>query len=145
MRRIILATSLILSTGCAGSYKAAYVTGAVTKEFTTTAYSEYSEQFNAQLDECDPANNEAVNSKTQLDECMGPAFEKSTHDKIVEAIALYYKAAEALTESLILVDGDPDERKAAVTALFETALELLERFPGSENLVKRLKSLAGRK
>lgn len=146
MKRIAgLALALTLSTGCANAYKAAYVTGAVTKEFTTGAYDEYSTQFNAKLTECDPETNEEVTTKTELDECMGPAFEKKTHDKIVTAVDVYYEAAKALTAVLSSSEPGDADMKAAATAIFESAIAVLEMFPESEKLVSKLKALAGRK
>lgn len=143
MRRIALALSLTLTAGCAGSYKASYVAGAVTKQFATESYDVYSEQFNAKLDECNPENNPEVTTKTELDGCMGDAYAKPTHDKIETAVKTYHEAAKIHTEAMIVVDGSADERKAATKKVLESAMSLLSLFPKGEELVKKLKKLTG--
>lgn len=146
MRRIApLALFLTFTVGCAGSYKASYVTGAVTKQLTTESHDIYSEQFNKKLDECDPKNNSAVTTKTELDECMGKAFNNETHDKIEIAAKAYYEAATIHSEVMIVVDGDPEERKAATQKILDSAMALLTLFPDGEKLVKKLKKLTGAK
>ena len=143
MRRIALALSLTFTAGCAGSYKASYVTGAVTKQFSTESYGVYSEEFNKKLDGCDPANNDSVTTKTELDECMGKGYAKPTHEKIETAVKVYYEAAKIHTEVMIAVDGTPEERKAATKRLLESAMALLSLFPEGEKLVKKLEKLTG--
>lgn len=143
MRRIALALSLTFIAGCAGSYKVSYVAGAVTKQFATESYDIYSEQFNEKLDECNPANNEAVTTKTELDECMGPAFENSTHDKIETAVKVYHESAKIHTETMIAVDGSPEERKESTRKVLDSAMALLALFPKGNELVNKLKKLTG--
>lgn len=143
MRRIALALSLTLTAGCAGGYKASYVTGAVTKQFATESYDVYSEQFNTKLDECNPETNESVTTKTELDECMGPSYEKATHDKIETAVKAYHEAAKIHTEAMIAVDGSAEERKAATKNVLVSAIALLELFPKGAELAKKLKKLTG--
>lgn len=145
MRRIVLVLSLAVTTGCAGGYKASYVAGAVTKEFTTDSYEVYSEQFNKKLDECDPKNNPSVTTKVELDDCMGDAFKKETHDKIEIAVKVYHEAAEIHSEVMKMVDGPEEDRKAATGKILESAMELLALFPGGEKLVNKLKALTGAK
>ena len=143
MRSFVLAISLLFTAGCAGTYKASYVTGAVTKQFATESYGVYSGLFNAKLDECDPANNESVTTKTELDECMGPAFEKATHAQIETAVTAYHEAATIHTDLMIASDGTDEERRAATKSLFAAAAKLLALFPAGEKLVNRLESLTG--
>lgn len=143
MRRIALAVSLTFASGCAGSYKASYVTGAVTKQLTTESYGIYSGFFNEKLNECDPANNESVTTKTELDECMGKPYAKPTHDKIETATKAYYEAAKIHTDVMIAVDSTPEERKDATKRVLESAMNLLSLFPDGEKLVKKLKKLTG--
>ena len=145
MRDKILAISLLLTLGCAGGYKASYVTGAVTKQFATESYDAYSEMFNEKLSECDPATNEKVNTKSQLDECMGEAYAKPTHEKIELAVKAYHEAAVIHTEAMKLVDGPADERSAATQKMLDAAMNLLGLFPDGEKLVKKLKKLTGAK
>jgi hypothetical protein len=149
MRRTALALSLTLFAGCASGYKASYVTGAVTKQFATESYNVYSEQFNDKIDECcagDACNPESpdVITKTELDQCMGPAFENATHDKIEIAVNLYHEAAEAHTASMQIVNGSDEERKAATNKLLETAMDLLALLPEGNKLVAKLKKLTGK-
>lgn len=145
MRSIALAFSLITATGCAGSYKASYVTGAVTKQFATESYAVYSEEFNKKLDECDPANNESVTTKTELDECMGKFYAKPTHEKIELAVKVYHEEAKIHTQVMIAVDATPEERKEATRKVLESAFNLLSLFPEGESLVNKLKKLTGAK
>jgi hypothetical protein len=145
MRRIVLMLSLVVTTGCAGGYKASYVAGAVTKQFTTESYDVYSEQFNKKLDECDPKNNSAVTTKTELDECMGDAFKQETHDKIEIAVKAYYEAAEIHSEAMKMVEGPEGDRKAATQKILESAMELIALFPDGEKLVAKFKKLTGAK
>ena len=145
MRRIVFALSLVTMTGCAGGYKASYVAGAVTKQFTTESYEVYSDQFNKKLDECSPENNSAVTTKKQLDECMGDAFKKETHDKIETAANAYYEAAEIHSEAMKMVDGPEDARKEATEKILESAMELISLFPDGEKLVAKFKKLTGAK
>lgn len=149
MRRTALALSLALSAGCAGGYKASYVTGAVTKQFATESYDVYSEQFNQKIDECcaggvcDPSSPDVI-TKSELDSCMGTAFEKSTHDKIETAVKVYHEAATTHTAAMQIVEGNEDERKAATNKLVETAIDLLELLPDGAKLVAKLKKLTGK-
>ena len=143
MRRIALALSLTFASGCAGSYKASYVTGAVTKQFATESYDIYSGEFNEKLEECDPANNDSVTTKKELDECMGKFYAKPAHEKIETAAKGYHAAAKIHTEVMIAVDGTPEERKEATKKVLEAAMELLSLFPEGEKLVKKLKKLTG--
>ena len=145
MRRIVLALSLSLTAGCAGGYKASYVKGAVTKQLATESYDVYSEVFNEKLDECDPANNDSVATKTELDECLGKFFDNEDHGKIEVAVKAYHVAAQAHTKAMTAVDGSDEERKAAPGKVLEAALELLSLFPEGEKLVTKLKSLTGAK
>lgn len=147
MQRIALGISLILATGsatgCAGSYKGSYVTGAVTKQFATESYNVYSDQFNEKLEACSPANNDSVTTKTELDECMGRGYAKPDHERIERATKVYHEAAKIHTQVMIAVDGSPEERKAATKKLLESAMDLLSLFPEGEKLVKKLKKLTG--
>ena len=145
MRSIVLALSLVLTTGCAGSYKASYVTVAVTKQFATESYEIYSTEFNKKLDECDPAANASVTTKTELDECMGKYFAKPQHEKIEFAIKVYHDAATVHSESMIAADGDKEGRKEATKAVIDSAISLLSLFPEGKHLVNKLKKLTGRK
>lgn len=146
MQRIgILSLGLVLSAGCANAYKASYVTGSVTKELTTQAYDQYSLEFNKQLIECDPATNGEVTTKGEFDECMTPPFAKEAHDKIVKAIDVYYEAAKALSAILASENPGEDELRAAASAIFKSAITVLEMFPEAEKLVTKLKTLTGRK
>lgn len=145
MRRIALVFSLFTLSACAGSYKASYVAGAVTKQFTTDAYDIYSEQFNKKLDECDPQNNSAVTTKEQLDDCMGDAFKKETHDKIELAAKAYYEAAKVYSEIMMFTDGDAESRKESTRKVLESSMNLLSLFPDGEKLVNKLKGLTGAK
>lgn len=145
MKSKILAVSLLFTLGCAGGYKASYVTGAVTKQFATESYDVYSKEFNKKLTECDPATNESVNSKSQLDECMGPAYAKPTHEKIETSVKAYHEAAVIHTETMIAIDGTSEERKAATEKVLKSAMTLIELFPDGEKLVKKLKQLTGAK
>jgi hypothetical protein len=138
-----LVLSLLFTVGCAGSYKASYVTGAVTKQLTTESHDIYSKEFNEKLDECDPNNNSSVTTKTELDECQGKFFDKADHDKIEVAVKVYYEAAKIHSESMVLVEGSAEERKAATQKILESAMALLSLFPDGENLVKKLKKLTG--
>ena len=145
MRRTFLAISLAFVTACAGSYKASYVAGAVTKQLATESYDVYSAEFNKKATECDPQTNESITTKTELDECMGKAYAKPTHDKIKVGVAAYHEAAKAHTNVMVAVDGSAEERKAATQAVLESAIELLSLFPNGEKLVKKLKSMTGAK
>lgn len=144
MHRYALAVFITINAGCAGGYKASYVTGAVVKEFATESYDAYSELFNVKLNECDPALNPTVTTQTELDECMGPAYAKETHEKIETMAKAYHEAAEIQTAAMLAVDGDPEDRRAATAAVFDSAMSLLELFPDGEKLVSKLKKLAGR-
>ncbi len=145
MRRIVLALSLSLTAGCAGGYKSSYVAGAVTKQLTTESYDIYSEGFNEKLDECDPANNDSVATKTELDKCLGKFFDNDGHGKIETAVKAYHAAAKVHTEVMIAVDSTDEDRKAATQKVLEAAMELLSLFPEGEKLVNKLKSLTGAK
>jgi hypothetical protein len=144
MQRAVLAFVIAINAGCAGGYKASYVTGAVVKQFATEAYDVYSEQFNAKLAECDPATNGSVTTQGELDECMGDEYKKETHDKIEVAAKAYHENAEIQTAAMIAVDGDPEEMRAATAAVFESAISLLQLFPEGEKLAAQLKKLSGR-
>ncbi len=125
------------------------MTGVVTKEVATESYVPYSEEFNKKIDECctgDVCNPESpdVITKTQLDECMGPKFEQSSHDKIEAAVQIYHEAAKAFTEVMKLPNASDEERKAATNALFDSALNLLTLLPEGDKRVARLKELTGR-
>ncbi len=149
MRRTALGLSLVLSAGCAVGYKASYVTGAVTKQFSTESYGIYSEQFNKKIDECcagDSCNPESpdVITKSELDKCMGPKYENATHEKIELAIDVYYEAAKVHSSVMQIVEGSEEERKAATNALLESAISLLELLPDGDKLVSKLKKLTGR-
>ncbi len=143
MRRIVLALSLTLVSGCAGSYKASYVAGAVTKQFATESYDVYSGFFNEKLNECSPANNESVTTKAELDECMGKFYAKPAHEKIETAVKAYYEAAKIHSDIMVSVDSTPEERKEATKRVLESAMNLLSLFPDGEKLVNKLKKLAG--
>jgi len=150
MRHTVFALSLTLLTGCAGAYKTSYVTGAVTKQVATEAYNPYSELFNDKLDECcanDACNPESPNviTKTQLDECMGPAYEKATHDKIETASKAYYEIAEIHTSVMKSVDASPEEMKAVTNELVASAIDLIALLPDGDKLVAKLKMLIGKK
>ncbi|KKK97546.1 hypothetical protein LCGC14_2651660 [marine sediment metagenome] len=145
MRRLVFALSLTLSAGCASGYKISYVAGAVTKQFATESYDVYSEQFNKKLDECDPANNDTVTTKSSLDECMGKYYAKPAHEKIETAVKTYHEAAKIHTQSMIAVDADPEERKDATRKILDAAIDLLSLFPDGEKLVKKFKKLTGAK
>jgi len=145
MRQAVLALFLSLSTAsCASAYKVSYVTGAVTKEFTTENYKIYSEQFNKKLDECKPENNPNVTTKTELDKCMGKYFEHATHEKIELAVEVYYKAAEAHTGVMIATKATDEERRTAAKQVLDAAIGLISLFPNGEKLVKKLKMLTRR-
>jgi hypothetical protein len=149
MRRTALGLSLFLFAGCATGYKASYVTGAVTKQFSTESYGIYSEQFNKKIDDCcagDSCNPESpdVITKTELDQCMGPAYEQESHGKIELAIKVYHEAAKAHSAAMQIVDGSDEERKAATNALVDSAINLLELLPDGNKLVSKLKKLTGR-
>lgn len=149
MRRTALGLYLVLFAGCATGYKASYVTGAVTKEFSTESYGIYSEQFNKKIDECcsgDSCNPESpdVITKTELDQCMGPSYEQETHEKIEVAIKVYHEAAEAHSAVMQIVEGSDEERKAATNALLDSAIDLLELLPDGNKHVAKLKKLTGR-
>jgi len=143
MRRIALAVSLTVLTGCAGSYKAAYVTGAVTKQFAEESYEAYSEILNTKIDQCDPENNESVKTKSDFDECLGNGFEKEDHDKIEEGVKIYHAAAKVHTDVLIAVDATDEERKQATQNLLNSALEFLELLPNGDKLTAKLRKLTG--
>jgi hypothetical protein len=149
MRQTAIALSLIFLSGCAAGYKASYVTGAVTKEVVTETYSPYSEEFNKKIDECcsgdvcNPQSSDVI-TKTQLDKCMGSKFESSTHEKIEAAVKMYHEASKAFTEVMKLVDASDEQRKAATSALFESALNMLELIPGGNKQVAKLKKMTGR-
>jgi len=140
---------LTMSAGCASGYKASYVTGAVTKQFATESYDVYSEQFNKKIDECctggvcNPESPDVI-TKTELDECMGPAFNAETHDKIELAIKAYYDAAVIHTEAMKITEGDETARKAATNKILDTALSMLGLLPDGNKLVAKLKKLTGR-
>ncbi len=139
MRRIALAISLALITGCAGSYKASYVTGAVTKQFATESYDVYSGEFNKKLDECSPENNDAIETKRDLDKCMTPMYEKATHDKIETASNAYGDAAKIHTEVLIAVDATSEERLEATRRVLDSPIGMLSLLPDGDKLGKKLK------
>lgn len=146
MRRVFLGLSLaLLTTGCAGSYKAAYVTGAVTKQLATESYDLYSEELNKKIDECDPANNEKITTKGEFDDCLGPFFKKEDHDKIEDVVESYHAAAKVHTDVLIAVDSTDEERKEATKALLNSAIEFLETLPDGDKLVAKLRKLTGTK
>jgi hypothetical protein len=145
MRRIAWAISLALFTACAGSYKASYVAGAVTKQFATESYDVYSGEFNNKLDECSPENNGAIKTKRDLDKCMTPMYEKATHEKIETASKAYGEAAKIHTEVMIVVDATDDERLEATKKVLDAAMGMLSLFPEGEKLVRKLKSLIGAK
>jgi len=149
MRSTAIALSLFFLSSCATGYKASYVTGAVTKEVATESYVPYSEAFNKKIDECcaegvcNPESPDVI-TKTQLDKCMGPKFEQSTHEKIEVAVKIYHEAAKAFTEAMKIPDASDEERKAATNALFESALNLLALLPEGDKRVAQLKKLTGR-
>jgi len=143
MRRNALALSLLLTAGCAGGFKVSYVTGAVTKQFTTESHDIYSESFNEKLTECSPQNNDSITTKTELDECMGRGYAKPDHDKIEVAVKVYHAAAKVHSNTMIAVDGSADERSAATKGILEAAMALLSMFPEGEKLVAKLKKLTG--
>lgn len=149
MRRTALGLSLVLFAGCATGYKASYVTGAVTKQFSTESYGVYSEQFNKKIDECcdgDSCNPESpdVITKTELDQCMGPAYEQASHEKIELAIKVYHEAAKVHSAAMEIAEGNDEERKAATAALLDSAINLLELLPDGNKLASKLKKLTGR-
>lgn len=143
MRRIFLAISLAFVTACAGSYKASYVVGAVTKQLATESYAIYSEGLNEKISECDPHTNESITTKTELDECMGDQYGYETLEKIEVATNAYHEAAEIHTGIMIAADGSAEERKAATQAVLDSAMEMLSILPNGEKLVKKLKSMTG--
>lgn len=149
MRRTALGLSLVLFAGCATGYKASYVAGAVTKQFSTESYGIYSEQFNNKIDECcagDSCNPESPDAitKTELDSCMGTAFEQASHEKIELAIKAYHEAAKVHSSAMEIVECSDEERKAATNALLDSAINLLELLPNGNKLVSKLKKLTGR-
>lgn len=143
MRRIVLAISLTVLASCAGSYKAAYVTGAVTKQFATESYEVYSELLNEKIEECDPENNEAIKTKSDFDNCLGPGFEKKDHDKIEEVVKVYHAAAKVHTDVLIAADATDEERKEATENLLDSAIQFLELLPNGDKLTAKLRKLTG--
>ena len=149
MRRMAFGLSLVLSAGCAVGYKASYVTGAVTKQFSTESYGVYSEQFNKKIDECcagdscDPESPDVI-TKTELDQCMGGHYKQATHEKIDHAIKVYFEAAKVHSAVMQIVEGNDEERKGATDALLDSAIRLLELLPDGDKLVSKLKKLTGR-
>lgn len=141
MRRIILAVSLVTMTGCAGSYKASYVTGAVTKQFATESYEAYSEILNKKIEECDPENNLEIKTKSNFDDCLGPGFKDEDHDKIEDLVKGYHAAAKVHTDVMIVVDASDEERKEATQNLVNSAINFLEVLPNGDKLAGKLRSL----
>lgn len=140
MRSMVL--TMILLTGCAGSYKASYVTGATTKQFATESYDIYSESFNKKVSECDPDNNESVTTKSELDQCMD-GFSSASHDKIEIAAKVYHESAKIHTAIMSSIDASPEERIAATKQVVKSAIALLELFPDGEKLASKLSKLVG--
>lgn len=145
MRRIFLAISLAFVTACAGSYKASYVVGAVTKQLATESYDIYSVELNEKVSECDHHTNESITTKTELDECMGDKYAWEMLEKIELSVRAYHEAAKIHTGVMVAVDGSAEERKAATQAVLDSAIEMLSLFPNGEKLVKKLKSMTGAK
>lgn len=147
LKRKFMAALLGVSflSACSGSYRNTYLIGSATKEFTTQAYDVYSEEFNKKLQECDPENNSEVTTKTLFDECMGDAFKKDTHDKIVTAIDVFYEASKSLTAVLELQDASSKEdRQKAIDEILASAIALLEMLPNGEKMARDLKKIAGK-
>jgi len=145
MRRIAMSLSFLLLTGCAGSYKAAYVTGAVTKQFTTESYGIYSDELNKKIDECDPESNPKITTKGEFDSCLGPFFKKDDHEKIESLVESYHAAAKFHSNVLLVVDAEDDARADATRKLFESAIDFLESLPEGDELALKLRKLTGKK
>lgn len=155
MKRLILsAVAALTMTACAGGYRAAYVTGAVTKEFVTTEHARYDEQARNKLEQCDPEKNpdNGVETKADFDECMTPQYSEATQEKIVQALGVYKAAAEAASGVLLAVDPargggkkltteQKAELRKSVEATVAAAIEALSLFPEGEKLAKKLEAL----
>lgn len=138
------------STGCASGYRAAYITGSVTKEFVSEAQAQYDAQANEKLKACDPevSPDNGVTTKAGFDACMGPAFNAETQAKIVQALGIYRAAAQSASAALLAVDPDGKldsatkaELMDAVRASVDAALEALALFPEGSSLAARLNRL----
>lgn len=150
----IVAVALLIasvgSTGCASGYRAAYITGSVTKEFVSEAQAQYDAQANEKLKACDPevSPGNGVTTKPEFDACMGAAFNADTQAKIVQALGVYRAAAQSATAALLAVDPDGKLDSSTKTELVkaarvsvDAALEALALFPEGAAMAARLNRL----
>lgn len=154
MKRLILSAVVALTmNGCVTGYRAAYITGSVTKEFVTTEHARYDEQAQNKLAQCDPDRNpdSGVETKADFDACMTPQYSEATQEKIVQALGVYKAAAEAASGVLLAVDPargggkltaeQKAELKKSIQATVAAAVEALSLFPEGEKLAKKLEAL----
>jgi hypothetical protein len=143
MRTIVF--SIVLLSGCAGSYRSAYLAGAATKEFVAQAYDLYGAELNRRLDGCDPSTNAAVRTREALDACLGPFFRDADNEKVVAAIASYRAAAAALSAVMLREGATGEEISAAWGAAYDAAVEALMRLPEGAERVRKLASMLPRR
>lgn len=167
----ILIALVFFVAGCAGTYKNTYVVGTTVKTFVEETHDVYDVQANQRLAKCDPSvnPNSSVETKGDMDECMGPAFKLDTQDKIVQALSIYRAVAIAFTAVMlgceppeISEDPSDDDQPPKVYAatcvkrtftdkelrawrgkLVEAAFEALRSFPEAEDKIEKLEGLLG--
>lgn len=145
--RAWLATLLVYMAcmfGCA-TIRPAYTTGKTVRELTDEAHGVYSSNLNARASHCDPKTNPAVKYQEDYDECMGPAFNAATAEKVAVAYTAYKAAAEALTAVLLHESSTPAQRYEAWARVVSSAISLVELFPDAEaTLTKIVAVMEGR-
>lgn len=132
---------LVTAPGCAAqrqTIRPAYATGKALKDYTDAAHLSYSLLLNEQKTKCDPATNEHVHYKEDFDECMTPAYEEATAEKIVVAFQAYKLAAEAYTAVLLNYESPLAEKYQSWSKVVEAAFALVKLFPDAEKHVAAL-------
>ncbi len=143
---LLLVLAVMTTTGCSNltAHQKAYAVGAISKTVIDEADKElWGPYVEAQTDRCDPEANAEIKTKSDFDDCLGPAL---ADDQVKLALEVYVKAAEILFAILKSTESSENDLRSAKQKALDAAFAVLELMgPEAAKYLGNLKALTSGK
>lgn len=141
MKRLVPFLVAIPLGGCVGitTQQKLMAAGSIVASSIDGAHAAYSRDLTARNAVCFPSLNpeSEVETKKDLDDCLGPGFNRADREKIAILLKLYRLKAEAL--GVALQSSDEQTTLAAYQGVVDAARDLLKVLPAGSKLADKIR------